>query len=110
MKRFSLLLAAALFAACAAPSEDAASAASELSSDPHGSPARYPIVLAHGFLGVENGFADFDARISNALAADGHVVRRADVPPFGSVAIRSRALGAAIDGVLAETGAEKVNV
>jgi triacylglycerol lipase len=86
------------------------SSSAPLGPDPRGEAARYPIVLAHGFLGVSGGFADFNARIEHALAADGHVVRRASVPPFGSVAIRSKALAAEIDRVLAETGAKKVNV
>src|SRR5205814_1162022 len=46
----------------------------------------------------------------DALAVDGHVVRRAVVPPFGTVAIRAKALAAAIVGVLAETHAAKVNI
>jgi triacylglycerol lipase len=37
-------------------------------------------------------------------------VRGADVPPIGTVAMRAKALAAAIDGVLAETGAKKVNI
>jgi triacylglycerol lipase len=48
--------------------------------------------------------------VREALAADGHVVHQTQVPPFDSVAVRGDALAAQIDEVLAETGAEKINL
>jgi triacylglycerol lipase len=86
------------------------SAAAPLGADPKGSPARYPIVLAHGFLGNGGGFASFNASIAEGLERDGHVVVTASVPPLGNVRIRARALADDIDEALNATGAKKVNV
>lgn len=93
-----------------ATSDDALSAAAPLGAEPHGHAARYPIVLAHGFLGKGEGVASFDHAISDALAADGHVVVRASVPPLGSVRDRAKALAEDIDAALASSGATKVNI
>jgi triacylglycerol lipase len=93
-----------------AASEDAFTAAAPLGPEPQGDATRYPIVLAHGFLGGREGFAAWNNQVSDALAKDGHVVHRAAVPAFGTVRDRGKALAAEIDGVLAKTGAKKVNV
>jgi triacylglycerol lipase len=93
-----------------ASSEEALAAAPALGNDPHGEPTRYPIVLAHGFLGSRTGFASFHELVTDGLEADGHRVYRAEVPPFGSVRDRARALARDVDKVLLETGAKKVNI
>jgi triacylglycerol lipase len=97
-------------AGSAETSEDALGGAAPLGPEPRGTATRYPIVLAHGFLGSANGFAGFDPRVSEALEADGHAVFRASVPPFGDVHQRALALAADVDRVLAETGAAKVDI
>jgi triacylglycerol lipase len=120
MKTFALgtLLALSVLAGCAAEAEPAATdlqeddltAVAPLGPEPRGVAVRYPIVLAHGFLGSAQGLASFHTSISEALSADGHAVHRATVPPFGSVRDRARALGLEVDRVLHETGAKKVNL
>jgi triacylglycerol lipase len=103
---------------CSAPTDgadtgttdDALSAASPLGADPHGAATRYPIVLAHGFMGSRDAIASFNSQIVDGLTADGHKVYRAEVPPFGSVAERAKVLATEVDKVLAETGAPKVNL
>ena len=83
---------------------------SALGPDPQGQPAQYPIVLAHGFLASAKGFGSFNAMVSDALAADGHVVVRGSVPPFARVSVRAQYLAKDIDEALAKTGAKKVNI
>jgi triacylglycerol lipase len=91
-------------------SQDELTSAAPLGAEPNGSRAHYPIVLAHGFLGKGEGFASFNAQISDALTKDGHVVVRASVPPLGDVNIRAKALAHDVDEALAKTGATKVNI
>lgn len=92
-----------------ASTSDELSAAAPLGPEPKGSPAQYPIVLVHGFLG--NGeLANFNTAIVEGLEKDGHTVVRASVPPLGSVAIRAKALAHDVDATLASTGASKVNL
>jgi triacylglycerol lipase len=90
--------------------DDAISAVTPLDPEPAGSPAHYPIVLAHGFLGAEGGFANFNPRISEALGRDGHAVFPATLPPFGTVHQRALVLSRDVDRILRETGARKVNL
>src|SRR5262245_28065356 len=84
----------------AAISQDELTAAAPLGAEPKGSPARFPIVLAHGFLGNGEGFASFNAQIGDALEKDGHIVVRGSVPPLGNVNIRAKALAHDIDEAL----------
>ncbi len=64
-----------------------------------------PIVFAHGFAST-----GWDDSVIQALTVDGIVAVKATVPPIDSIAVRARALGAQIDTVLAQTGAERVHV
>jgi triacylglycerol lipase len=90
--------------------DDALSAAAPLGADPSGHATRYPIVVVHGFLGSADKLASFNSQITDALTADGHRVYRAELPPFGSVAMRGKVLATEVDRVLQETGASKVNI
>jgi len=68
--------------------------------DPAGAPARFPVVLVHGFNASpeQNGFGP---EVVAALCADGHAVFAPALPPFASVETRSEALAAAVDAALA---------
>jgi triacylglycerol lipase len=100
--------------ACAAaspPSEDEATGASEeaitvLGPAPSGSPARYPIVLVHGFRASPSkyGFSN----VAAALRADGHEVVEAALPPHESSEARARSLATQLAPVVTRTG--KVNI
>jgi triacylglycerol lipase len=63
-------------------------------------PARFPIVLVHGFNAspARNGFGP---EAVAALCADGHSVFAPALPPFASVADRADVLASAIDSALA---------
>jgi triacylglycerol lipase len=74
----------------------------------------YPIVLAHGFFGF-NDFAGSDFityfyRVQDTLAAEGTVVYTPAVDPFNTSDVRGAELLAAIQQILADTGAAKVNI
>ncbi|MFN3198212.1 MAG: lipase family alpha/beta hydrolase [Bradymonadia bacterium] len=69
----------------------------------------YPIVLAHGFDASPSNRWGFYL-VPEALAADGHAVYIAEVPPYHSIETRAAHLAPYIDAVLEETGAEKVNL
>src|SRR5687768_14304577 len=71
--------------------DDELSAAAPLGAEPRGSAAKFPIVLAHGFLGTGD-LATFNDAIGEALVKDGHTIVEASVPPLGNVAIRAKAL------------------
>jgi triacylglycerol lipase len=99
------------------PSPDAAGladvpAAPDLGPDqlqPWGPP--YPIVLAHGFFGFkELGPLDYFHEVKPALEADGHVVVVTAVDPFNSTYVRGGQLLQQVLGVLAQSGAAKVNI
>jgi len=87
--------------------------------EPAGDPARYPIVLVHGFNAspTRNGFG---LEVVSALCADGHAVFDPALPPFAAVEDRSRALADAVDralsggaddcGVTPDSAPEKVNL
>lgn len=77
--------------------------------DPAGDSTRYPIVLAHGFMGAPNGIWAYK-NVEEALIADGHAVYTADVAPFHSPSFRAEQLAEDVDAALADSGAEKVNV
>jgi triacylglycerol lipase len=80
-----------------------------LGPDPEGEPTAYPIIFVHGFASSPTNIWRFRG-VTEALEADGHVVVAAETAPFGSVDARARQLAEQIDAVLAETGAEKVNL
>lgn len=80
-----------------------------LGPTPMGEPTRYPIVLAHGFMGSDTNFWSF-YRLASVLEADGHTVVEAQVPPFHSVEVRAQTLAEQIDMVLDQTGADRVNL
>lgn len=75
----------------------------------------YPIVLAHGFFGFESfagaGFADYFWGVRDDLASIGETeVFTPAVDPFNDSTTRGLQLLEAVEAVLAETGAEKVNI
>lgn len=83
--------------------------ADPLGPEPQGTATRFPIVLAHGFMGSSTNFWAFHG-VEEVLRADGHAVIEGEVPPFHAPSVRAERLAAQIDSVLAETGAEKVNI
>lgn len=91
------------------PRRDADCNAEPLGPDPAGQPTRYPIVLAHGFMGSPTNFWAF-LDVKQSLEEDGHVVYEGEVPPFHSPAVRAERLAVTVDQVLEETGADKVNI
>jgi pimeloyl-ACP methyl ester carboxylesterase len=113
MKSVATVLLFLSLTGCASASEPASSSeeplggATPLGPDPAGSATRYPILLAHGFLGSSDGFASFNPRITDALVADGHAVQRGSVPPFASVKTRAAYLAHDVDALLAQTGSER---
>ena len=88
---------------------DELSAAAPLGAEPRGSATKFPIVLAHGFLGTGD-LATFNDSIGEALAKDGHVVVEASVPPLGNVRVRAEKLARDVDDALQASGAMKVNI
>jgi triacylglycerol lipase len=91
------------------PKRDSDCELEPLGRDPSGDPTRYPIVLAHGFMGSETNFWSF-YRLAPVLRDDGHTVFETSVPPFHSVKVRAEKLAEQVDSVLADTGADKVNL
>ncbi len=80
-----------------------------LGPEPSGSPAKYPIILAHGFNTSTTNFWRFND-VDLALTDDGHQVILGSVPPFDTPAVRAGFLEEQMDELLAQTGAEKVNL
>lgn len=75
----------------------------------------FPIVLAHGFVGFEDfagvDFVQYFFGVKDALALDGELeVFTPAVDPFNASAVRGAELLAHVERVLAETGAERVNL
>jgi len=75
----------------------------------------YPIVLAHGFFGFENfagaGFVNYFWNVRDNLAELGEVeVFTPAVDPFNDSTIRGAQLLLAVEAIVDETGAEKVNI
>lgn len=79
-----------------------------LGPEPEGEPARYPILLAHGFNTSTTNFWRFND-VDVALAEDGHEVVLGSVPPFDTPAVRATHLAAQVDALI-DGGAEKVNL
>ncbi|MBR0207029.1 MAG: triacylglycerol lipase [Clostridia bacterium] len=71
---------------------------------------RYPIVLVHGLAMKDTFFMKSWGRIDRLLRIQGYTVYKSDVDGFGTVAGNAAQLKAEIEGILRETGAEKVNL
>jgi len=73
---------------------------------------KYPIVLAHGFLGFDSllGVIDYWPGIVEALEKDGATVFVTQVSTVNSSQVRGEQLLAQVEEILAVTGAEKVNL
>ncbi|MFA6033731.1 MAG: triacylglycerol lipase, partial [Myxococcota bacterium] len=72
---------------------------------------RYPIVFAHGFSGFKNiGPIDYWYNVLGTFGPQGYDLHVAVVDAYNSVPKRGPQLAAVIDGVLASTWANKVNI
>jgi triacylglycerol lipase len=80
-----------------------------IGTDPLGFPARYPIVLMHGFNAAPDSFWSYN-QVEEALRADGHTVYELETYPFRPVADRAQVIVARLDEIFAETGADKVHL
>lgn len=82
--------------------------------DPQGVEGPFPVVMAHGFFGFEDfagiDFINYFFGVQSALAEAGEVVFTPPVDPFNASAVRGEMLLAAVEAVLEETGAAKVNI
>ena len=93
--------------------ESTGSADASTGPAPAGGP--YPLVLAHGFFGFEDfagaGFVDYFWQVVPDLAEIGETeVFTPAVDPFNDSTERGLQLLAAVEAVIAETGAEKVTI
>lgn len=91
------------------PEEDPDCELEPLGPEPNGRSTRAPIVLHHGFMGSDTNIWSYNG-VADALREDGHRVFQSEVAPFHSVDTRASQLGEQIDAVLAEYGAEDVNL
>lgn len=74
-------------------------------------PAKYPIVLLHGFMGWDQVFfLDYFYHIRKALEEDGFTVFTPQVNPVSSIETRAKELAPLLDRIFEETGAEKINI
>lgn len=89
------------------PRRDSDCDADVLGPDPAGDAAKYPIVLAHGFDASPTNRWGF-YRVAEALAADGHTVIIAQVPPYAAVSERAAHLARFVDQGLEDH--ERVNI
>lgn len=80
-----------------------------LFGSPVGKATRYPSLLAHGFNTSTTNFWRFND-VDVALRADGHTVVLGSVPPFDTPQVRAGYLSTQIDNLMAQTGADKVNL
>ena len=71
---------------------------------------RYPIVLVHGLGMKDTFFMKSWGKIDRLLRIQGYTVYKSRVDAYGSVENNARQLKGEIDAILAETGAEKVNL
>ena len=71
---------------------------------------RYPIVLVHGLGMKDTFFLKSWGRIDRMLRIQGYTVFKSNVDGFGSVEGNGAQLKAEIEGILQETGAQKVNI
>jgi triacylglycerol lipase len=84
-------------------------AAAPLFPEPSLTPARFPILLAHGFNTSTTNFWAFNG-VDTDLAEAGYIAKLGSVPPFDTPEVRAGFLSDQLDALLAETGAEKVNL
>ncbi len=82
--------------------------AQSIQPEPPASRMRYPLVLVNG-VDVSPLFRWSD-RIVETLRDEGHSVHLATLPPYSSVLTRTTRLRARVEEVLAETGADRVNL
>lgn len=118
-----LVAAAASLAGCAAPATDAepddascttedACAAQAASATPRPftvdrtQPAKWPIVLHHGFNASSTNDWSF-YKVKAALEADGHAVFVTEVEPFAGVPTRAKRLASLVDAAIATTCASR---
>lgn len=80
-----------------------------LGPEPEGEPTAFPILLAHGFNTSTTNFWRFND-VDVALAADGHEVVLGSAPPFDGPDVRASHLAEQVDALLADSGAERVNL
>ena len=75
-------------------------------------PAKYPLVLGHGFLGFDAalGIIPYFWQIPEAVRQDGHTVFATEVSSFNSIAVRGEQLIDQIEEIRAITGKSKVNL
>lgn len=75
-------------------------------------PAKYPIVLAHGFSGFDEllGVVPYFYRIPDAMRDDGHTVFATETSSFNSIEVRGNQLIEQIEEIRAITGKSKVNL
>lgn len=71
---------------------------------------RYPIVLVHGLAMRDTFFMKSWGKIDRLLRIQGYTVYKSRVDAFGSVKTNAAQLKEEISALLAETGAEKVNI
>jgi triacylglycerol lipase len=99
----------------AANTSGTTAAESSSSSTGAASTGPYPIVLAHGFFGFEDfagaGFVDYYWGVRDDLASIGETeVFTPAVDPFNDSTTRGLQLLEAVEAVIEETGAERVNI
>ncbi len=73
-------------------------------------PSKYPIILVHGIAAKQLRILNAFGQIGKELEKEGYKVYVADTDGFGSVENNAAQLKKYIERVLAETGAEKVNI
>lgn len=100
---------AALTSSTGESAADSSSSTGDVATGP------YPIVFAHGFFGFEDfagaGFADYYWGVRDNLAEIGELdVYTPAVDPFNDSTTRGMQLLAAVEAVIEETGAQKVNL
>lgn len=73
-------------------------------------PTRFPLVFHHGFNAAPGSRQSFHVDLLVSLRSRGAVIYTSAVSPFNSVANRAAQLGRQLDQILAESGADKVNL
>ena len=72
--------------------------------------SKYPIVLVHGIAAKQLRILNAFGKIGDELKKEGYTVYISDHDGFGSIENNAAQLKTFIEGVLNETGAEKVNI
>lgn len=71
---------------------------------------RYPILLVHGLAMKDTFFMKSFGRIDEVLAAQGYTIYKSSIDSFGSIQGNAVQLRREVLNILAETGADKVNI